>query len=334
MVDGTDQVSLKLIGDVVSSIVTSGQSLERLVQQPTGCGEQNMITMAPLISVAAYLKQTDQYSPEIKQKVETYLKEGYQNQQKYRHPNDPDKGLFSVGKPNRNRAGGGTWLSAYVLSNFVDMVQHELYEVNENDLKETYTTLMQNRMSKEGKFSHDGTKLRYEKFDFARSVPDDQVILTSFVAIALAKADQILFGSSPGQIERNLSKPLEYITKSFSGVNLATKNTYSMALSLYALNIISPDRYDGLKRMLNVEIDRRKKIKDGQMYWLADNDDCLRTRTCESLKSSAANLELTAYVLLAELSNREMNIAKAESIAKWLNSKKNANQGFYSTQVS
>ena len=52
------------------------ENLDRLVVQPTGCGEQNMIKLAPIASVLKYLNRTEQLTSEIKEKALTYLKLG------------------------------------------------------------------------------------------------------------------------------------------------------------------------------------------------------------------------------------------------------------------
>jgi hypothetical protein len=47
-----------------------------LVQLPTGCGEQNMIRFAPLVSVTKYLKDTSQLNFKISALAQEYLKIG------------------------------------------------------------------------------------------------------------------------------------------------------------------------------------------------------------------------------------------------------------------
>jgi hypothetical protein len=40
-------------------------NLDNLVQLPTGCGEQNMIRFAPLVSVTKYLRDTAQLNSKV-----------------------------------------------------------------------------------------------------------------------------------------------------------------------------------------------------------------------------------------------------------------------------
>lgn len=56
------------------------ENLEKLVVQPTGCGEQNMIRLAPITSVLKYLNRTEQLTTKLKEKAVSYLKSGiYKN---------------------------------------------------------------------------------------------------------------------------------------------------------------------------------------------------------------------------------------------------------------
>ncbi|MBD3265679.1 hypothetical protein GF373_03335, partial [bacterium] len=52
--------------------------LEDLLGMPFGCGEQNMIYLAPDVEVLRYFKATGQIMPEIRAKAETFIQTGYQ----------------------------------------------------------------------------------------------------------------------------------------------------------------------------------------------------------------------------------------------------------------
>jgi hypothetical protein len=51
-------------------------NLDKLVQQPTGCGEQNMVKFAPIVSVVQYLKGTQQLTDDMNKLTKEYLKIG------------------------------------------------------------------------------------------------------------------------------------------------------------------------------------------------------------------------------------------------------------------
>ena len=44
-------------------------NLDKLLQVPTGCGEQNMLGMVPNILVMQYLESTEQLTPNVADKV-------------------------------------------------------------------------------------------------------------------------------------------------------------------------------------------------------------------------------------------------------------------------
>lgn len=52
------------------------QNLDRLVQLPHGCGEQNMVLFAPIVYVLQYLEKTRQMTPEIKERATGLLHNG------------------------------------------------------------------------------------------------------------------------------------------------------------------------------------------------------------------------------------------------------------------
>lgn len=58
----------------------SMNNLDKLVQMPHGCGEQNMISMVPNIYVVKYLEGTGQDKPELISKAKKFMKSGYGRQ--------------------------------------------------------------------------------------------------------------------------------------------------------------------------------------------------------------------------------------------------------------
>jgi hypothetical protein len=64
---------LSIIGD---SIGPALNNLDNLVQQPTGCGEQNMVKFAPIVSIVNYLKSTEQLTEKMNDLTKEYLRIG------------------------------------------------------------------------------------------------------------------------------------------------------------------------------------------------------------------------------------------------------------------
>ena len=73
VVNGSSRGYVRVVGDLMSQTL---EGLERLVQQPFGCGEQNMISTAPNVYVGMYLGGVDQLDPELRKRITTYMIQG------------------------------------------------------------------------------------------------------------------------------------------------------------------------------------------------------------------------------------------------------------------
>jgi len=113
----------QLVPDSVSSKVTvigdtMGNSLgglERLVRVPFGCGEQNMITLAPNVAAIKYLANVGRLKSDVQRRATDNVLTGYQRQLTYRHTD----GSFSAFGESGNTP-GSLWLTAFVLRVFAD----------------------------------------------------------------------------------------------------------------------------------------------------------------------------------------------------------------------
>lgn len=66
-------LSCRIPGDIMG---TALQNLDKLVQMPSGCGEQNMVLFAPIIYVLQYLEKSGLLTEEIRSRAVGYLKLG------------------------------------------------------------------------------------------------------------------------------------------------------------------------------------------------------------------------------------------------------------------
>ncbi|XP_010075937.1 PREDICTED: alpha-2-macroglobulin-like protein 1 [Pterocles gutturalis] len=73
VVEGSVRATILVTGDLMG---TALQNLDRLVQMPHGCGEQNMVLFAPIVYVLQYLEKTRQLTPEIKERATRFLRKG------------------------------------------------------------------------------------------------------------------------------------------------------------------------------------------------------------------------------------------------------------------
>ena len=63
-----------LVGPVVNTTIEGG--LERFIRQPTGCGEQNMIYLAPNVYVLEYLMNTKQVTGANEENAYRFIQSG------------------------------------------------------------------------------------------------------------------------------------------------------------------------------------------------------------------------------------------------------------------
>ncbi|GLD52917.1 alpha-2-macroglobulin-like isoform X1 [Lates japonicus] len=82
VIDGSARASLSVLGDILGRAL---KNLDGLLQMPYGCGEQNMVLLAPNIYILQYLKNTQQLTPAIMEKATNFLTSGYQRQLNYKH---------------------------------------------------------------------------------------------------------------------------------------------------------------------------------------------------------------------------------------------------------
>ncbi|XP_075729276.1 complement C3 isoform X1 [Rhipicephalus microplus] len=107
----TKTCSLSVIGNQIGpSVQTTLENIEDLVTMPTGCGEQNMMLMAPTLYAMEYLKQNNMVDEALEEKGYRYIREGYQRELSFRKMD----GSFSAFKHRKS----SVWLTAFVLRIF------------------------------------------------------------------------------------------------------------------------------------------------------------------------------------------------------------------------
>ena len=241
----------------------------------------------------------------------------------YRHSD----GSFSAFGPNSYgfNETGGTWLTAFVLRCFADTFDSKHIEIDINDLK-TSLKLLMTRQNKDGSFDQLGVKLYSAAL--AGALKTNQG-LTAYVLISLLKTKNALReNESIKNYDLQITKTFQYLKNSL--VNINDVDTYTLALSLYAFKMSNYDVESAI--IIENELDKRAFSKNGFIYW-SEMENFSSSKTFQNTK--AADLEITAYVLLSklfEINNKE-NVNTIISISKWINSQRNSYGGFYSTQV-
>ena len=127
-----------------SPVAQTMNNIADLLQMPYGCGEQNMIFLAPDIEILKYLREVGELSPEIRIQAEFFVNTGYQRELTYQ---SDDGGFAAFGGPQ-----GSLWLSAFVLSTFAGA--REVRDIDEAVLARCAAMLV-SRQNENGSFQTD-----------------------------------------------------------------------------------------------------------------------------------------------------------------------------------
>ena len=275
-----------------SLMTQSIEGLDKLLQMPYGCGEQNMVLFAPNVFVTRYLKETDQLKPEIMAKAEHLMLVGYQREMTYQRRD----GSFSA--YGDSDAEGSLWLTSFVLKTFAE--SREIIYIDPVVLERTAAWIERHQLA-------DGS---FESVGFVHNQGllgglHGRDALTAYVAIALMEA-----GPSVGAFFAAFPA-IQYLEGRLEGI----EDPYTLAIVAYALAIadsaLAADAHAKLMTMAEEDT-------NGALYWSGGRG------------FQSAAIETTGYALLALMANDDL--ANASQAAKWLAGQRNAFGGFGSTQ--
>ncbi|KAL0198968.1 hypothetical protein M9458_007508, partial [Cirrhinus mrigala] len=150
------------------------KNLDSLLRMPSGCGEQNMIVLAPNIYILQYLEVTAQLTATIRATAIGYLQSGYQGQLNYRH-SDGSYSTFGYDASN-------TWLTAFVLRSF-GLARDFIY-IDPNVLQSAKDWLI-SKQGSDGCFMQQGTLYHN---DMKGGVGDD-ITMTGYIVASLLELD-------------------------------------------------------------------------------------------------------------------------------------------------
>jgi CD109 antigen len=296
-VDGSGRAYLTITSSYLTQTL---EGLEELIQMPFGCGEQNMMMMAPDVYITKYLQESGQVKPEIMAKAELLMITGYQRELTYRRSD----GSFSAFGESDDI--GSLWLTAFVLKSFAEA--KDLIYIDEGVLSEAkaWITAHQNA---DGSFDQVGFVHHQEILGGVNG----RDALTAYVAIALMEAGDNVGGT----------KAVAYLENQLSGMD----DDYTLALTTYALELAGSDKADEAYQMLMAIA---QEDEDG-LHWGSGGDILPeQTRGFAPGIGRSADVEMTAYATLALIKHGDsFNASRA---AKWLSSRRNAYGGYGSTQ--
>ncbi|KAM8771718.1 complement C3-like isoform 3-T4 [Acanthopagrus schlegelii] len=274
----------------------SGQSMSTLIQQPSGCGEQNMAAMTLPVIAATYLDKTNQWEAvgfEKRGKALQHIKTGYQNQLPYRKGD----GSFAV-YPYRESS---TWLTAYVAKVFA--MANSLVAVQRNLICDAVKFLILNAQQPNGMFTEDGYVLSSTMRGDVEG-RDSDASMTAFCLIAMQESLTLCNRSVDG-LQHSINIAVAYLETRLPRLTYS----YAVAMTSYAL---------ANANKLNREI----------LYNFASQD----SSHWPVPYSNVYTLEATAYALLALVKVKAFEDAKP--VVRWFNEQQKVGGGYGSTQAT
>ncbi|XP_059818393.1 murinoglobulin-2-like [Hypanus sabinus] len=276
---------------------------------------------------------------------------GYQRQLNYKHPD----GSFSAFGSSDSE--GNTWLTAFVLKSFLH-AQPYIF-IDDAVLHKAASFFLQYRLES-GCFANVGKLLH----SAMKGGVDDTISLSAYVTTALLElqrlnpnmADKVYEESRewPGFQDSDLLTEPTPLHKAEEGETQpagfktivlepslrclreqmeTVNNTYTLALLSYTFTLAGDDTS---RDLLLKKLEGLAITKDGMRHWTRDPDaEETDEDNCYWRRAPSAEVEMTAYVLLALLSQPSVSpedLQRATTIVNWLVRQRNAYGGFASTQ--
>ncbi|NWU56122.1 A2ML1 protein, partial [Dromas ardeola] len=302
ILEGSQRAHVTVMGDILGNAL---QNLDSLLAMPYGCGEQNMVHFAPNIYIQQYLEKSGQLRPDIRAKAQGFLQSGYQRELLYKH----DDGSYSAfGKSDSS---GNTWLTAFVLKSFG---QARAYVAIEERHITDALRWLQKKQQKTGCFRSVGKLFN----NALQGGVSDELSLSAYVTAAMLE-----LGLSP--VDPMVTSALRCLEAS------AADDPYTRALLAYVFGLAG--RREQQQAQLQ-SLAQHSVSAEGQLSWQRKGK-ALPSSQPSWAAAAPAEVEMTAYVLLAYLSQPQVssdNLGTASQIVRWLSRQQNPYGGFASTQ--
>ena len=313
VVAGSVRSTFSVVGDLMGPSVNG---LERLVQVPFGCGEQNMITMAPNVAAISYLTAARRLTSDLKQRAEDNIAMGYQRQLQYRHSN----GAFSAFGEGSG-SDGSLWLTAFVVRVFSQAAEVGNLAADPSVLTSA-AQFIASKQSVDGSFKDPSPPVHTEMSGGAGEGPG----LAAYCLLAMVEA-----GRSAGNVDKTIAFLAGSIDSGFDG------SSYVAAISAHALTTACAKIDKGCDHAARA---RTKMLQmataddDGTKHWGSSGAVVSSTvadaRVIPYGAETSTEVEATAYAVLALVGAGDTS--GAYSGARWLLMRRNARGGFQSTQ--
>ena len=271
LVEGSNRDFVTVSGDILAPAI---KNLEKLVDYPTGSGEQNMLSILASTSIRKYLDGISQNDPNLVAKTKHLMKSGYEKQEEsFRHIN----GSYSIWGPKDSDSKSSIWLTGLVVkaysqaSKYIDINKERADQLK---LAKTRRYLRKQQQKPDGCFKTEGFQPYYQ------SQEDSDASLTAFVSIATSEAgygDTRLIGKAFKCLREKVNENSSLYTKALTAYAYALENKTVEA------------------REVTQWLIENAIVNEGEIFWKI-NTDFWRVNVVTS-----QDVEITAYILLTFL---------------------------------
>ncbi|XP_052459375.1 complement C3 isoform X3 [Carassius gibelio] len=289
---------ISITGEETVEQAISGDFMGRLIVQPSGNGEENMIRMTLPVIATHYLDSTNQWDTvgiERRNEAIHHINTGYQRQLGYRKTD----GSYAAWTHRPS----STWLTAYVAKVFA-MASNLVY-IEEQVICSAIKWLILNKQTQDGSFKEDSAVIQKEMVGDVRG-KDADASLTAFVVIAMQETREICAGSAA-----SLPESIRQAVVFLEGRLPQLTNPYAVAMTSYAMANENKLNKDILMRHSSQGEAGRSWTVPGQHHH---------------------SLEATAYAVLALVKDRDFD--KAGEAVHWLARQQSQYGGSGTTQAT
>ncbi|PVD34996.1 hypothetical protein C0Q70_06277 [Pomacea canaliculata] len=297
IVEGSSRASIRVTGDILGPSI---EGLESLLRMPTGCGEQNMILMAPHVYVYTLLTSTRQITPELDARLKYFIERGT---------------LLASFCP----------LAGFRLTAFVLRVFHQargIIFVDKHVLQRAVYWLL----------SHQNTDGSFNEFGHVydvqmRSFGDHSPGLTAFVLLALTENTDADWMTGPYDIRGAINKAKDFLIGSFDRIY----DELSLVLTSYVLLGMpnSSELEEKILTVLKTRVFRNNEIVLGRVNQTNQVNSYSRWGTGYT-RARPIDIQLTSYALLSFTARGLFQ--EGLELLSWLTHQRNPYGGFVSTQ--
>ncbi|ESO83810.1 hypothetical protein LOTGIDRAFT_169046 [Lottia gigantea] len=287
----------------------SAIGVDTLLKLPTGCGEQNLIHLAPNVYVMRYLKATGRLMPEVEKKARVFMRQGMLRQLTFRK----EDGSFATWP----HADSSTWLTAFALK---VMTESKTFIAVDNNVTCKALTWLLNRHKTDGSFMEDSWVMHKEMLGGTTG----ETTLAAFVLIAILESDCKPEGEY--DVDESRLRTISYLESKLEELD----RPLAVAMTTYALALAySPSRHRANEILRNIA----ERTPEGFIHWGAGDVENFKIDLKPhwfNKEPNALAVEATAYALLAQLEMGE--IQYSNQIVGWLLQQRESHGSFVSTQ--